>query len=193
MIKVVKGHNPETKFDVDVLLPFFPYFGDFALIDLRVHDQDDDGILISGTTYGPSEEQMKEMNQYLVGYGFAERRYDIDEKGFRIQLTDRGRKLKDAGSLYKFKRNHLREKAASAFQEQMAVYGFWITFSIGISTFCAALYYGLEIHSHHKNAYSEMKHYGMYLIPVVALIILLRFLIKLQQTRQSQNDKRSKL
>ncbi len=102
----------------------------------------------------------EESLQYLVDNGFAFNRHDIKVEGkIYRQLTDKGRELKEYGSIEEYNRiQKLKEDkiisdiAKQAMEAQRNdneylrnKYQFWVTVSIGVSTGLAALYYMLEV------------------------------------------------
>ena len=130
---------------INSLLPFiFPY-GDFKIKDLL-----DGGNMIKGNTdiaeFGVvTEAKRKEIYDYLVNFGFANKRNDISPSGFSIELNDRGRKLKECGSLRNFDLLMQAEIKEKTRQSKMEKYSFWITVFIAFSTGIAAIYYLIQI------------------------------------------------
>jgi hypothetical protein len=93
-----------------------------------------------------------EAMKYLVQEGFAINRNDIKDgrKIFR-QLTDKGRLLKECGTMEEYHRQILIDKNHKiAYADRQATealrnkYHFYITLSIGFSTLVAAIYYSIE-------------------------------------------------
>jgi hypothetical protein len=98
-------------------------------------------------------QNQQEIIQELVFSGFVINRHDIKIEGkIYMQLTDRGRELKELGSMAEYNRVQEQKSAIlraavaqRAREDQRNEYQFWITLSIAISTGFAAVYYILEI------------------------------------------------
>lgn len=95
----------------------------------------------------------QEIVQELIFGGFVINRHDIKVEGkvYR-QLTDKGRELKELGSMDAYNRvqqaksDAIRDSAnRQAKADQRDIYSFWVTVSLAISTGVAALYYLKEL------------------------------------------------
>lgn len=84
--------------NIEKLLPYFPAFGEFTIS--KIHVKENDKYTFRTTIFNKVE--IGEFHNFLSGYGFISKRYDIQPAGDYIQLTDTGRKLKEAGSFEKY-------------------------------------------------------------------------------------------
>ena len=84
--------------------------------------------------------------QELISSGFMVNRHDIkvESKVFR-QLTDKGRLLKELGSMDAFNLHVQKDIDRKHIQDQRLARMYWINFCIAVATGCAAIYYLLEI------------------------------------------------
>lgn len=124
---------------ISQMMAEFPPFGDHEIVY-----ESDNAVLV---------QKGKDTVQYLIDYGFIINRYDLNKDDKRyMQLTEKGRELKDIGSIDSYMQvqneNADRIKANND-RKEMEVrrvgYLYWISLSIGISTAIAAFYYLLEI------------------------------------------------
>lgn len=175
---------------IDGLLPYFYPYGEIDICKITFSIVEEGSKIY---TYTLDEKSRLILNSWLVGEGFAVKRYDIDKDGGIIQLTDMGRDLKNCGSISKYS-DFERAKKEEVLQLQndrkretrRNELQYWVNVSIAISTGAAACYYLLEIHSHHKNAFSLLTYYATCVPLVVVFAILLWLLLKLQRNRQSK-------
>ena len=87
--------------------------------------------------------------QYLFDNGFAIARHDIIfENKVYFELTDRGRKLKECGSVESFNAYELAYKNEAEMVKRREINLYRISLGLLISTAAAALYYLMEILNH---------------------------------------------
>ncbi len=105
------------------------------------------------------QEDVKEYNLYLTGHGFAYFRHGESDKWIVCELSDKGRKLKELGSIELFKQwqesEKLKEEKRQALQDKILEINvlsdkretrmFILTSLIAVGTGVAAFYYLLEI------------------------------------------------
>lgn len=119
---------------------------------------------------------------YLVSEGFAERVCSIDQPppNISIALNDRGRKLKQQGSIRAYDRWNHREELEESFRRSMAESTYWVTVSIALSTGVAAVYYYLQIRDGSAARHVKGAHITAVLcISSIVLLLLRRYLPRL--------------
>jgi len=94
---------------------------------------------------------------YLVNNGFAVYREDLkrDDNLKYIQLNDRGRELKECGSIEMFNRFVANNNHKKLLQDQRSIRLYWINFWIALGAIAAGLYYVLEILNHFFGFYKH--------------------------------------
>ena len=162
--------------NINRLLHVFPYYGNFSIIECALERVADSAGNIIQEKYTPDVNDMVGINIYLCGYGFAERRYDIDKSGNQIQLTDRGRKLKESGSIKKFRQWYRKEQSEAVFRTKMVEYNYWVAVCIGLSTFVAAVYYYFQLLDGTPPHKCAAKYTLGICIAAAAILITLRYL-----------------
>ncbi len=130
----------------------FPY-GSFNLqLDtsiLAANEYSDDQKIIIKNAYNQVGQEI-EVIMYLIKEGFAINREDLSDKGKSFQqLTDRGRLLKECGSLQEFNRVNAIQESQKDLLNQTVVRNYYVNLCIAISTGVAAIYYIIEITKHH--------------------------------------------
>lgn len=146
-----------------------------------------------------------EVLEYLVMHGFAINRHDIKQpnKIYR-QLTDRGRELKQEGSIEAYnallqqrreaieadERRQATERQRSDNEYERNYYLFWITAAIAVATGVQGAWNLMELVRNYYNPYLP---YFLYLIPacvIVILVFVIRVLwLKVRQPRRQKIDK----
>ena len=178
--------NQQTFIDIQNLIPYLVPYGEFLISDITVSDTYESAHEVAFVSQTYDKEDTKRINDFLCSSGFAVRRRDIDKEKEYIELTERGRLLKLSGSLESFFKDDDRKKKLALFLDRKQVYDFAITLSIAISTGCAAIYYLLEMHSHHKYALGIFVHYATFGILLLTLVTLWRYLLKRQRKMQKK-------
>lgn len=82
------------------------------------------------------------IRDYLIGEGFANDKGFNAPHGYLIELTEKGRRLKEFGSVEKYNQSLYDENRHRARMER---HTYIIQLSIAISTGIAAIYYAIEI------------------------------------------------
>jgi hypothetical protein len=140
------------------LLSRFPAYGEFDLVLIKKP------IVITNTTEAreviktweqTAAEALQEgarfikeqqIIQELIFGGFVINRHDIKAEGkIYRQLTDRGRELKEMGSMEAFNLYVESRNRRKRLQDQRTERLYWINFWIAVGAISAALYYILEI------------------------------------------------
>lgn len=152
-----------------------------ANLKMQVHDSDTD-ITIT---------------DYLVNEGFADY---FDNNIYNILsaepwhsrwlvLLDKGRKLKDCGSVEEFNRVSLAEERRLYRLDQTVLNTFRVNLCIGVSTLIAALYYiwqfGKEYWGDYKLSYPRL---SIFVFGIIVGIVILRTIQELVR-RKSKNPK----
>jgi hypothetical protein len=123
---------------------------------------------------GYREQQLKEYEEglkYLVDYGFATNRYDIKVEGkIYWQLTDKGRLLKEIGTMEGFRHHELQEKKEGISRKFRERNSYIVTLSIAVSTFVSAVYYFFQLYD---GGTREHRCIAISLIPLSLICILL--------------------
>jgi len=98
---------------VNALLSKIPPYGDFNIKDLLRGGQYIEGDAINIENLGiVSPLQITDVYNYLVSNGYANKRNDIS--AISVEFTDRGRKLKQCGSIEIFNLLDLEKKRSPA-------------------------------------------------------------------------------
>ncbi len=153
-----------------------------------------------------ANKRQEDVLNYLVNRGFAINRHDIkDGRGTHRQLTDKGRELKECGSIeaYKAKITAVREadeaerkwrEETSRRQHQLAIEQaelskqqailnknqLFVNICIAVATFVAALYSSFQIldfYEHHYVAWREAAYFASGLV-LAFLLLLVGWLLK---------------
>lgn len=149
---------------LDYCLSFFPYYGDFSLIN-KIEEV---SVTINmnpdlKTKFDSLYNDGIHIYEYMVDNGFAIKRNDSPEALYtQIELTERGRNLKKLGSLLAFQKNEVQAELdlrlaadLKRTETERSKFQFYISVSLAISTGVAAVYYLLEIFDylgvHHLN------------------------------------------
>ena len=132
----------------------------------------------------------EEVLQYLVDHGFAINRHDIisQNKLYR-QLTDRGRKLKECGSIELLNRQERAEEDNKHHQRKRDVYLFWVVLFGAIGTCISAVYDATQTtvfySSHHADW--QMVAYFLSGLLIGLLIMFLLSIMKNISKKQKQS------
>ena len=132
---------------IDQILPYLPSYGEFDFFERMKHIKSNEmpefADYPTGTQHIPAPE-------YLVENGFALNRIIYSEdlefltKIF-YQLTDKGRDLRNCGSLRAFFIQQEEKEKNLKRKQQIEKYTYRIQVSIAIATGIAAIYYAIEI------------------------------------------------
>jgi hypothetical protein len=139
---------------LDLILEYIPFYGEFNLsekVNLIKKDKLED---IKKNLTNP-DEQFRSIKDFLVEHGYAIKRNDVLPNETFIELKERGRWLKEQGSMRSYldyqkqkkeKARHESEERLRAIErnKQMNKLTSWIAISTGM----AAIYYLLEILNH---------------------------------------------
>jgi len=132
---------------VNFLIQRFPNYGIY-IIDPRLTVTDDNGKVII------YPKDTSEVVQYLVDEGFSVIRYDAfeiinDKEKLPRELTDRGRKLKELGSIEAFTKYHMDEEQLKYLLNHTVLRSYYVNLCIALGTSMAAVYYYLLINETH--------------------------------------------
>lgn len=152
-VEELNGVNKEMQCDyvmefINLLIRYVPYYSPFeekTLMEYQIHKSADAIRLMVER----DNTLMAETFIYLLDYGYATWRTDIkydNTKGvLYAELTDKGRKLKESGSIEAFyagvKESERMEARQIARDENL----YWIQFWIAVGVIAAGAYYLLEI------------------------------------------------
>lgn len=138
--------------DISLLLSYVYEYGTFY--SQVIYWQETRDVLENGITKTVSYEgvlfdqgYVNKLLHYLIGNGFATRRFDVEIKGkdFIVNLTDRGRRLKELGSLDALMKAEAADRRKENLQDQRALNAHYIQLLLMIWTGIAAVYYILMI------------------------------------------------
>ena len=125
---------------------------------------------------------------FLVENGFAIRRKDVNPNGTEIQLTDKGRDLKDDGSLPLYL-THVRTLQSDRKREsQRNEYQYWVNVSIAISTGVAAVFYVFGIFDFFEKHHLNWRYVAYFSSGVVSTLLI--WLIVKQLSKLSDKSKK---
>lgn len=169
--------------NIEELIKYSPEYGVFVIEKIKIRkDEPSKGLYMSESYEG---EKAKKYHDFLVNSGFAIQRYDIDDTGSTIQLSDEGRKLKRAGG---FKSYYAEidgeaarieaEKSRVEWQQRATLV---LTAILAVGTIPPGIYYVVELIKNDNQVYSV----GVLTIAFVSLfsavaVIIIYQLIKRQ-------------
>lgn len=142
----LEEHNEATVEYLNLLLKYMPEYGFFDSEALTKH------YIPTGTDLYfdalPTNPLLTKIFFYLIDNGYAIWRTDVklNTSNFYIELTEKGRVLKSKGNLQEFKAYKKRQETQDRFYRGMTEYTFWITVSIALSSFVAAVYYFFQVY-----------------------------------------------
>lgn len=131
--------NSETAALIDDILVYLPY-GVFSknLVRMLINDKD----LLEKY----NENRLSTVMAALTITGFAIQRFDIKpENELHIELSDKGKKLKELGSIAEFIKFHKNEQDNIRHQKLRDKYLFWIVLFGAIGTCISAVYDGAQM------------------------------------------------
>ena len=120
---------------LQAIFPLMPNYGIFNVFNLIRTVPPEYALQYTGT-------QEMTIRDYLISEGFALDKGFVDPNGYLIELTDRGRKLKELGSVDKYNQYLFDTKIHA---NKMEKYTYRIQLAIAIATGIAAIYYFIEI------------------------------------------------
>jgi hypothetical protein len=101
---------------LDLTLEHIPSNAEFVFIEkMKLIDNDYADLVRKAFT----AEQHLNITDYLYDYGFANKRKDLNPNGTVIQLTDKGRELKECGSLLDYHRKISNDRIRQLQTEQL--------------------------------------------------------------------------
>ena len=147
-----------------------------------------------------NELKNEEVMQYLVAEGFVINRHDINDKTTLYrQLTDRGRELKQCGTIEAYKElskqkleaiaadvaRQATERQRSDNEYERNYYLFWITAAIAISTALQGAWNLMELVRNYYNPFLPLMRYLIPAIVIFLLYIVIRILwLKVRQPQR---------
>ena len=173
---------------LDYALPYIPWYGDIELMKVKPILKEL-GI----------ELNIETIERILISYGFCERIVGNAQLCiFYLRLTDKGRKLKELRSLNAFNKFEDSESAKvlalendrkeatqrNKLQAQLNIYQLGINVSLAISTGVSALYYLLEIRTHHSFFYQQAIPYACTIL--LSLLFACVVMLPLYRNRQGR-------
>lgn len=154
--------TPDQKSElIKMLISKFPMYGEVDTVSMAFTKTNlHNGYLTELMESFDNAKHKDEAINSLISEGFIINRDDISTQTQKIrQLTDKGRKLKEMGSIEIYQKEQDKKKKDAtdtaereAKADQRDVYHFWVTVLIGISTAITAIYYGIEIYKHFSKA-----------------------------------------
>ena len=150
---------------LDLALPYIPYYGEFDLLE-RIKRIDNSKFKEIWENLSNPTEQIINIKENLIDYGFAIKRNDVDASGTYIELKERGRWLKEMGDMesYNISIKQKKERTENENKEreltinrdkQMNLFTLWIK----RYTMVAAIYYLLEVLNHIFGFYEWLNHF----------------------------------
>ena len=172
---------------INKLIQIVPLYGEFeyAHPDVNLYT----GGMQEGIFLAYSIQWDKEALEYLANNGFVANRNDIKVSGKSyLQLTDKGRKLKECASIQEYHLLVLREKEKlldaeyhQAMEYQRNKFLFWISVSLGISTAVSAVYYLVQLWDG-----TSQKHHCIVVSTIAIVIAIIGIVVVLQAPRKRQ-------
>jgi hypothetical protein len=136
---------------LDQVLAYLPNYGDFRLMNA-----------ISKLEIISSTNSYKTIYHFLLDEGYATERKDLynvigADSDYILQLTERGRSLKECGSLNSYLQKRKKDHENEKFQRASTKYMLWVTLVIAITGVVSVFYYLIEIWKFFQTspAYSE--------------------------------------
>lgn len=189
----------------DLIAQAFPY-GEFVIeysepnmeiVNINIYTADESGELAKLKKALDPKEQLKrmykqslldeEVMQYLVNNGFAVNRHDIKEEGkIYRQLTDKGRKLKELGSIAAYNDYTEKSNRKTVLQDRRVGYLYWINFWIAVGTVVVGVYTLFQMFDYYKTHRLNLQHLFYFLTGALSGVISTIIVVQILKIRLSR-------